>query len=503
MTKTDKEVAAKLERIALLEKRLEMQDGLPHLYGQKFYKWQREFFESTNKNNFLVAANQCGKSAVNIRKCIHWATAVELWPKLWASKPTQFWYLYPSSQTATAEFWTKWEPEFLPRGKYKDHPVYGWEAYFQKGELKHIRFNSGVMLYFKTYTQDAQNLQAGTCYAIFGDEELPEELFDELSMRRAATDGYYHNVFTATLGQETWRRTMEEKGEKELFPDAFKLNVRMWDCLTFEDGSPSHWTPDRIKRLERACRSEAEKQRRIYGRFVKDEGLKYPAFDRSLNVTPVRDVPRDWLVYAGVDVGGGHGGHPAAIAFIAVSPDFSEGVVFKGWRGDGIVTTASDVALKFVEMKANLPVVAADYDFAAKDFGTIAARMGLTFNKAQKSHDIGEQIINVLFKNRMLTIADTPELLPLVTELSTLGIDTPKNKAKDDFVDALRYAAVRVPWNFAAADEKNAASAFGPLPARMSDEERERRGLSLENDEESSLWGAETELEALNELYEI
>lgn len=495
------EVSSKLERIALLEKRLELQEGLPHLYGRKLYQWQRDFIESRNRNNFLVAANQCGKSSCNITKAIHWATSPELWPELWARRPTLFYYLYPSAQLATSEFLTKIEPEFLPRGKYKDHPVYGWEATFQKGEIKYIKFKSGVVIAFHFYSQSAQVLQANTVSAIFCDEEIPEHLYDELSARRNATDGYFHSVFTATLGQETWRRTMEEKGEKELFPDAFKRNVSLHDCLYYEDGSPSSWTHERIRRLERACRSDAEVQRRIYGRFVKDEGLKYPSFDRSLNVIPAKPVPTDWLVYAGVDPGGGHGGHPSAIAFVAVSPDYTEGRVFKGVRMDDQVTTASDVAFKYTEMAAGLNVVSADYDFAAKDFGTIAARMGLSFNKAMKSHDMGEQIINVLFKNGMLTIDDTPEMIPLVTELASLGTDTPKQKAKDDFVDAMRYAVVRVPWNFAAFEAKNRVY---PAPSpRMSFEEMSRRGLNIDGDTDSILWEAEREIDALNELYEI
>jgi phage terminase large subunit-like protein len=94
---------------------------------------------------------------------------------------------------------------FLPRGKFKDDPVYGWKEEKKQGDIVAIHFNSGVHIFFKTYSQNAEDLQSGTCDAIFCDEELPEELY-ELIARLNATDGYIHMVFTATLGQDFWRR---------------------------------------------------------------------------------------------------------------------------------------------------------------------------------------------------------------------------------------------------------------------------------------------------------
>lgn len=48
-----------------LKKDLERKKNLPHLYGHKLYKWQREFFESKNKMLFLNSANQVGKDLWN------------------------------------------------------------------------------------------------------------------------------------------------------------------------------------------------------------------------------------------------------------------------------------------------------------------------------------------------------------------------------------------------------------------------------------------------------
>lgn len=495
MKDTHEEYQKKLQRLSLLETRLDLQQNLPHLHGTKLYQWQRDFFESSHKENFLCAANQIGKSSVQIRKAIHWATEPTLWPKLWSRSPQQFWYLYPDRALALVEVLHKWEREFLPRGKYKDHPQYGWRLDKDRDHVKALHFNTGVSLYFKTYSQNPQSLQAGTVWAIFCDEELPENLYDELNLRRAANDGYYHMVFTATLGQELWRRTVEETGDKERFKGAFKRQISMYDCLYYEDGTPSHWTVNRIKRLEASCKSQAEVDRRIYGRFVKDEDLKYPSFDRSLNVQTAKPIPADWIVYAGIDIGGGGTSHPSAISFVAVSPDYTQGRVFRGWRGDNIVTTASDVLAKYIELSRGLNVAAVYYDFSAKDFGTIAARAGISVNPAEKSHAIGEQTLNVLFKNLMLIIDDIDELTGLMTEFATLSNSVGKAHATDDHIDSVRYCCAKIPWNFAA---------IGPQPTQtrptqlMSHEEMARRGL-LQDGAESLL---DEEFEAWNELYD-
>jgi len=74
--------------------------------------------------------------------------------------------------------------------------------------------------------------------------------------------------------------------------------------------------------------------------------------------------------------------------------------------------------------------------------------MGLSFIPAEKKHDVGEQVINVLFKNGMLDIDNTQECFPIVNELTTLQLGTDKRRAKDDSVDSMRYALTKIPFDF-------------------------------------------------------
>lgn len=448
----------------LTKAHLELMQCLPHRFGWKWYKWAHDFYESKNKYNFLVAANQISKSSTQIRKNIEWATNKKLWPNLWLTSPNQFWYLYPTKPVATTEFWEKWVPEFLPRGPLKKDPVFGWEEEIKNKEIWAIHFNSGVSIYFKTYEQDVQNLQTGTCHMISGDEEMPYSHFQELRSRLVATNGYFNMVFTATLGQDEWRRTIEPRNEdEELFKDAFKRQVSMYDCLKYMDGSPSPWTEERIEQVKMECATEAEVQRRVYGRFVVSAGLKFPSFSITKNMIPKQVIPYNWPIYTGVDVGsGGEKNHPAAIVMVAMRPDYKFGIVFKGWRGDGVVTTSADILEKHIQLckyydpgpageliqKQFHPVIQS-YDWHSKDFFTIASRAGLAFTPADKNRERGENLLNTLFKLGMLKIMDgDPELSKLAIELSNLLSGTPKTQAKDDFVDSLRYCCSAIPWDF-------------------------------------------------------
>lgn len=460
------------QQLKLLQMQYDLEQGLPHLYGFPWYKWAKEFFESTNRENFLTAANQASKSSTMIRKFIHWATEPKLWTKLWPSLingqvPNQFWYMYPTQEVATIEFETKWLPLFLPRNKYKDHPQYGWKDEWDKGMIRNITFNSGVTIYFKTYSQKAKDLQTGTVYLIGLDEECPVDLLPELQARLNATDGYLCSVFTATMGQLYWEQVMERRGKQdERHKDALKLTVSLFDCLTYEDGSASHWTEDKIRRAIARCPNEAEVQRRIYGRFVKSQGLMYESFSLEKNTVDGHPLPEHWHIYSGVDVGsGGMSGHPAAIIFVAVSPDYKRGRVFKGWRGDGVPTTSEDILNKYRELLGKLRPIQQTYDYAAKDFFTIASRKGLSFTRADKDRAVGIGLLNTLFKTEMLKIhSNDGELQKLISELSTLSVTADKRKASDDMIDALRYCIASIPWDFSDIEVSSESEALKEIP---------------------------------------
>jgi phage terminase large subunit-like protein len=487
-----------------------MQRELPHLYLFKWYRWAWDFFNSTNKITLLCAANQISKSSTQIRRFIDWATDDTKWEDLWPNQvPNLFWYFYPTKEVATVEFFKKWS-QFLPAGSMKDDPKYGWKPVFAKSFIDRIEFNSGVSIYFKSYNQSVMSLQSSTVFAVGCDEELPETYYDELMFRLAATDGYFSMAFTATIGQELWWRAMECVGkESEFLPDAHKIQVSMYDCMEYRDGSETPWTEDRIKKIIDKCKSKAEVLRRVYGRFVKEGGKTYHTFDPAEHyIAPNYEMIRKWHKYCAVDIGsGGSDGHPSAIIFIAVKPDGTQGVVYKGWRGDGIQTTAGDVYNKYLELKGRDVITRKWYDWASADFNAITTRLGDPFEKANKSHDLGEDLVNTLYSNNMLKIFNTEELRKLGGEMITLQKSTPKNKAKDDFIDAQRYCAVEIPWNLTKIKSLKGAKKVEKkykMPQNQDEWNKfhdKKREDSRKPEKKKDLWGIDSEIDFWNNEY--
>lgn len=448
---------AKLEKIKEMEEQLEIREGLPHLYGWDWYEWAWEFFTSRNKVRLLTAGNQLSKSSTQIRGIINWATDEKLQRELWSRKPNLFWYLYPTKDTGTVEFYTKWVPEYLPRGKYQKHSQYGWEAEFDlQKKIYAIHFLSGVSIYFKSYSQDVSSLQAGSVYYVACDEELPAYLYDEVKFRLAATDGYFSMVFTATLGQEFWRLAMEPKEyEKEKFPNAWKRQVSAYDCLFYRNRKPSPWTIQRIERLVSECKSEAEVKKRVEGKFTKAEDMLFHAYIEGTHLTAEMDIPfAGNYVGVGVDIGSGSQSktsHPAAIVFIIVDKSFTRGIIFKSWRGDDVATTSGDIFDKYIDMKGSMSPLFRVYDYASGEFGIIAQRGNEYFSRAIKSIDKGLETVNTLFSYNALKIykedIGNQKLSVELSSLTKKDIDTPGGN-KDDLASALRYLIMEIPWDW-------------------------------------------------------
>lgn len=452
---TKEEYEQKLKQVKAMEEFLRLRDGLPHLFGFKHYKWSREIFDSTNPEIYCTAANQLGKSFSAIRKNIALATDPTLWPKFWPNlatnrHPSLFWYFLPTLANATTEVETKWLPFYLPQGEFKSDKQFGWKEEYFKGEIHAINFNTGVQIQFKSYTQKITDLQSATVYHCTLDEEPPVDYLPEIRARLNATDGKLLTVFTATRGQEYFRRIMEpiDKAD-ELQPEALKIQVSLYDSQYYEDGTPSPWTDEKIKRAIANCPTPIEVQRRVYGRFVKTEGLRYESFDMERNTCLPYKLEKEWKIFSGVDIGSGGTSHPSAIVFIATSPDYKSAVVFRGWRGDGVITASNDVIEKYIELKSDLMIDGQVYDYSAKDFFTYASRLGLAFRPADKSRESGASLLNTLFKTGMLKIfRNDPELSKLIQELQSLPAKIDKSQAKDDFLDALRYCVQQIPFDF-------------------------------------------------------
>lgn len=382
--------------------------------------------------------------------------SIPSWQELWDDETNNplFWYLYPDGGTINIEYENKWK-KYLPKNEFIDDPKFGYKMSKKNGIPFALEFNSGARLYFRSYSQDKGNIQSVSVHMINTDEELhPAELYDELTARTFATRGYFNMVFTATHGDQMWERAMNIGHPRETFKQSFKKTISAYDCLKYSDGTKSQWNEERINENKNKCKSKAEIDRRIYGKFVLDAGLVYESFSAVRNVTNRKTVPENWIKYVGIDIGSGGKNHPASIAFVAVRTDFKLAYMYDFWRGDDVITTAADIADKFIEMKGDQFIHYVYYDWHSRDFFNIAISKGIGARPAEKSHEIGEHLLNALFKNKMLMLFDSPETEKLVAELKSLKTGTKKHQAKDDGIDALRYAISSINFNFSSIEKK-------------------------------------------------
>jgi len=460
----------------------------------------------------MCGGNQWGKSTCQISKAVHWATETSIWPKLWEKTPTMFWYLYPSLKFASKEVREKWIKEVLPRGEFKDDPKYGWTQHNKTGEIDYIEFNSGVNLYFYGYKQALDDLQGGTVFAIFADEELNPKLYPELQARLRSSRGYWHMVFTATDGHDMWRRTIEPiNKEEELFPNAYKQQVSLFDCQKYPDGTQTMWTDKRVMEEVERCGTEREIQRRIYGRFVVEEGLMFSAFDRKRHFVKGHKIPSSWNIYAGIDSGtGGAEAHPAGIVVAAFSPDRKKARVIRCWRGDGVNTTSADILKEYLKITKDLHITQCFYDHQMRDLFLVGVSMNIALTPANKKRTEGFEMTNTAFKHDMLKIYYQNLKDPthkLVNELVNLTYADKKTSSKtpDNLADPLRYICISVGFDFSDLNVPgvDAPDKYAGLNAREEYRAKQLDGVDPEQSATDQLDVISSEIDEANEFYSL
>lgn len=437
-------------------------------YAHKLYQWQTDFLINKKLLALLTAANQIGKSSIQIIKCLNQGYRTDLWPYWFPKrKPTTFIYMYPESKLATMEFEEKWVKQYLPRGPMINDPRYGWKANYDKGNIESITLATGVTIYFRFYSQAPKSIQAATADAVFFDEEPPEAHYDEIMVRtqarQAQGSGFISIVFTATLGQQYLYDAMERQGTPdEKFVNAWKRQISVYDCLFYADGTPSEiWSKNYIeKELIPKYRDPREIQRRIFGRFVKSSGLVFYEFqiDRNTEDYGATNI-EDWSLYLGMDFGcGGEHGHSSAISVIAVDPTMSEARQITSWHSEKKRMTQGDLLEEFKKMISDGKMYFSSADWMATDLFELANREGLTINKAEKSHEIGINMLNTLFKAERFKIwtgDGSGHNYQAVREFSSVSEETNKRHRIDDSCDASRYAIAATPMRLTGIEAAN------------------------------------------------
>lgn len=262
-----------------------------------------------------------------------------------------------------------------------------------------------------SHTYFAQSFQVHNC-----DEELPHVYWSETSARRDGLniDGYFNMAFTATLSQRFWYEAMECIGlPEERFRDAKKIQVSLYDCQQYMDGTKTGWTNERIQKRIDSCQSEKEVLRRVMGRFVNEELSIISGFSEEQNYKHGEFiVPSTWsriISFYVSSVGTG-------ICVLAVSAEFDKVVVAECHKLD---LTSYEALEKLHALRgkksAELYINAEPLDFIE-----MSQNSGIFFQTVKNPKNGLKDKINSYFKTGVLEIAKSKNSHELIMQIRTI-----------------------------------------------------------------------------------
>ncbi len=233
-------------------------DDLPENY--KSNAKQQAFLDSKAKITAAICANRGGKSEVLAIKIIKTLESIKV------DKGGRYWVLTESYQLHKSGIQAKialyFKPERIDRDSISRIAKDTWESfdYVNKHGIR-------IPVEFKTYEQGRAKLQAAKLYGATFDEEPPEDIYDEVSMRTTDLAGVVDLGFTPLKGI-TWsyKRILNAKLDTACFNWGMKDNPFIPRA--------------EIDRMQRDL-SPRQAKMRLEGLYQGSEGMILDSFDRE------------------------------------------------------------------------------------------------------------------------------------------------------------------------------------------------------------------------------
>ena len=173
-----------------------------------------------------------------------------------------------------------------------------------------IQLTNGSDITFKSSEAGSESFEgAGKRWIWFDEEPKYESVYNECVLRESGTVPLQMWGTMTPVRGLTWTfdRVWKRRDEKD------SLIVLNWS--TYDNP----YLPDEmLEELELEFKDEPkEKKRRLYGLFVERTGLVYNMFDRDKHVQKPFEVPRDWDLYEGIDLGHAN---ESAVVWMALAP---------------------------------------------------------------------------------------------------------------------------------------------------------------------------------------
>ena len=154
--------------------------------------------------------------------------------------------------------------------------------YGYKKVWDYIDLHNGSRLVFKSNEQGREAFQGSSILGGWFDEEPNEGVYEETLTRTVDQDGYIWITATPLLGMTWFYDRIYEEAQKE------NSEVSVFTASMYDNPSLSRKA---IEAYIRSIPDEAQKESRIYGKFLHMEGLIYKDFDEAKIV--VDELPKD------------------------------------------------------------------------------------------------------------------------------------------------------------------------------------------------------------------
>lgn len=277
----------------------------PSINGYIPHDKQIEFHSAPDKGRLYVGGNRAGKTVGGCVEDIWWLTNKHPYRET-PPPPVR-------GRLVCVDFKQGFEqiikPEILKWIPMSSLINGSWEDSFDN-RLRVLTLENGSFLEFMSYEQDIEKFAGTSRHFVHYDEEPPEGIFTECSMRLIDTAGSWWITMTPLNGMGTF-----------IYKDIFKVGQVPGNgikVIVVDINDNPYISPLEIQNVLNLIKDPEERKARERGEFVQIGGLAFKSFRSDIHVIDPIIPPLEWKLYASMD----HGfNNPTAWHFHSIRPD--------------------------------------------------------------------------------------------------------------------------------------------------------------------------------------
>ncbi len=289
------EILQKIHAIELEQKKRSEFDALARYNtGRKKHKKQLAFHRCKKRNRWVFGGNRSGKTECGAVETVWMARGTHPYRK--NRKDVFGWVVSLTSQVQRDVAQQKilhylrpdWIEDIVMTSGRKDSPASG---IIDQIYVKNV-FGGVSVIGFKSCDQGRERFQGSSLDFVWFDEEPPQDIYEECTMRVLDRKGDIFGTMTPL------------KGLTFVYEEIYlnkRNNPQIW--YEFMEWADNPFLSKReIKALTKTL-DETTLQSRRYGKFCTREGLVYPEFDEAVHVIDPFPVPKEWQDTISIDPG--------------------------------------------------------------------------------------------------------------------------------------------------------------------------------------------------------